>query len=890
MDLQGLHEQLNNIQSQLQNAMSTQSFVQPAPMQPNNQPFGFVDTASNFSQNLGNQVSQSFVAMNETTNSVSAQIQQLSTSMQMGAFKANEFAALEKVITVPLTRALLPPVSIDAGFKANFDDAGMFRSFFGQFGMFYDPNEDRMGRSEFQEKAAERWNSAEMQTSVTGGLLGLAGGTAGGAAIGGAVGAVFGGPAGWLAGAAGGWLIEEAVGGLYGFSQGLNIENERISKYVREGSFRFAGGQFSGAESNTIANAIQSIGQSKSSYAMGFRPLQIEGMVAEFTEGGGFDSIRSVEEYTEKVKQLVDSSQKVSHLLHTSLREATATMAQMEQAGITSSPLETQNLLLRLAGRAGIAGMTTEEMVGSAFTGASMVQGTGVNLQTGFMGMSDMNTLVGQSINMGYLGEAINQVGGKDKAAQLLFSHGMNLGTSPLGVALNAAGGTGVQYDLLAAISRGAGNINSREDMLGLLGSQDQYIESMGIQGLLGQKASQAAYMMDFMNLNITSAEQMRGFLMQTKIASSLPDADLLMGSWAGMSDPWKVIEAELNKAGDEADVNPGAFTRFVNWSAYKLDSTINKLRPMPSKGIVDFNRVVTEEGKTYTATEEDKAVYSKYTDATESLKEQMKDADKAATYFISRHGAFHGGNKEKTALADKLGYEGGYVELLYAMRDMPDSERKNMLIGLGGADSKLMADILDDYDSGDIKKALSIFSVARTKLADTRMSSQIEKDLEELPNKNRFTYAGDKKALLDDILNEADDLFTVKSTTGATKEFMQLRSAWKRAKSAGMTEEELGSYGLGSLQQGGYGLVLDTSISDVAAEAEATKFANMMQYGSGRRGEVNSAAAVEGSAAMIAMLRIPEVSKFLDLLARLIQSMNEQERLKAANNWGIKQ
>lgn len=875
MDLQGLHEQLNNIQSQLQNAMSTQSFVQPAPIQQGTQPFGFVDATANFSQNLGNQVSQSFVAMNETTNSVSAQIQQLSASMQMGAYKANEFSMLNQ-ITTPMTQALLPRTSIDSGQKASFDDAGMFRSFFGQLGMFYDPNESRMSRTEYQTLARERWNSAEMQTEITGGLLGL-----GADAIGAAIGTSIMPGVGTVVGAGIGLLAGEVVGGLYGFSQGLNIENERIANYVKEGSFRFAGGSFSRAQAGDIASHIQNIGQSYESYSRGFRPMQVEGMIAEFTEGGGFDYVRTAEEYKQKVDQLMETSQKVSHILHSSIKGAVDTMAQMEQAGITSSPIESLNLLSRLDGRAGIAGMTTGEMLNSAFMGASMVQGTGVNLLTGAMGLTDMNVLVGQAMNMGFLGaDTMAHVGGRDKAAQLLFSNAMSYGTSPIAVGLNAAGG-GIQYDMLSAMAQGAGNMTSRESILGVLGSQDQYIESMGIQGLLGQKLSQAAFMSDLYGLKPKTAEEMRGFLLSTNMASSLAEADLLMGAGAAMADgPGRAIGAQLEAETAAANIEPGRITKIVNGAAWAFDTTLNLFKSRDPKQYVNLEQLEIKKAESYTVSEEDKRFYDRFYHR--GAPKNPKDIENDIKFWVNAGGYDVTWNMdEKMEAAHALGYS-SYVEMMVNLEKMSPAERDNVLRRTGKVDEKLLSDMENDFDERGVKNAMSIYKVTQSNASSTRLSSQLKKDFETLPGEFVFSsnYDSNNKEYRE-FRKEAADVGEAKTPEEAKKELMELRALYRSSKNQAGLKDAFPDL----FENDGYADILKAQTDAIAVNRVDTMI-DALAYGKGPLGAVSSTNAMQGSTELTALLGRHEVRQFLELLQRLIQSMNENERLKIQQNY----
>ncbi len=875
MELQGVYDQLTQVQSQLTQAMNTQAFsaepIQAAPVSPAS--FGFTDTMPNFSQGIAAQTNNAFAMMNETFNSVGSQIQDLSKTMQLGAYKMNEMARLEQ-IAAPMGAMFLPNTNIDTAAKPSFSTMGMYQSFFSQFGVGWDPNDSAMTRAEYMEKAKNRFGSDEINSEVMGGILGVGAGLAATAAIG----LTMTGPLGWAVGIGAGFVAEEVTGGAYGFLRRGDIERERLGNYAREGSFRFAGGSFSRAEGAYIGSEIQGMFNSKEFFKRDMSQGQAEGIIAEYTEGGGFDSVQSAEQYVNKVSQLVENSQRVAQLLHTNLKTAAATMAQMEQAGIVDSPADALAMIYKLEARAGMAGLSTGEMLNLGFAGASMVQGTGIGFNTGATGIADIASSIGQSMHAGTMSSsALLHLGGTEKASQLLMQQALGMGTGSIGIALNAAGG-GLQYDIMGALGRGASNINSREDILQLMGSQTQFVDEMGVAGLSVQNLANAAYAQDLMQLKINTPEQMAAFLVQAKAAPNMEAAKVMMGSAESLS-PFAVASAEISKQNaDNTSQTSGAF--------YELKQAWKTAMYYGSKAMdfVSLNRGIDGFSKSYSidasdldfdVSAADKEDYQKFLASPGTWKETFNYVMFGTTikkdeedYLRESDISF---GEEAKKVAAKAGYS-NYLDLLVDLERVPEEERDKFLRGKGLSTRKERNEATLGLFNPKLQQAVRHHRASRQYEAMENVIGTLTKDFEGAPS--AANVDDPKLKALSKEIDDIRNLSPYSSTDELLTEFNDITAAGRRTGKSPM-----------ELSEEGYSMFNNhVMLKRLLTGQDRDPQTFLRSLAAGRSGDdstVGSASSYEGTDQLLNLLSDSRVRNFLEQLQGLAITMQDINRTR---------
>jgi hypothetical protein len=544
IDVTELPQQLEAIQAQLNVAMASQSFA-ATPVA--NQPFAAAASAAghSFSDGISNTVSQSFQGMTEANTAIAGQIQTASEAMRLGAYKFQNSLQLQGLMQ-PVGEFLTPDMSIDTIDPTSFADAGFFSSLGSSFGLGYDPNTAGMTRADYKRNAARRHGSAEVQGGMGAGLAGFAAGSVVGWGVGLAATAVGGPIFGAAAGFAADFVVDDIVGGAMRWGNRHNIERERLGGFIQGGSFRFAGGSFDQAEATQAAMGVQKIFDSKELSRLQISQAQAEGIISEFTAGGGFDSVRSAEEYTTKVDELVTSSQKVAQLLHTSLREATSVMAGLENGGITGTPVETLQLIQRMEARSGVAGMTTNEFMNIGMQGASMVQGTGIDFNTGFTGMQDATLAIRNAIATGAISQDfVRHAGGMGQAAGMINQIGFDFGSSPTGMVLQA-GGLPMGADFNSVLASAANNITNPQSLLGVIGGQNQWASEQGPLGLAVSRLDLIRQMSEVLQMPLNSMEEFTGFALRSGFASNPLEVQAMVA--ATSADPLSAAHTEFKR------------------------------------------------------------------------------------------------------------------------------------------------------------------------------------------------------------------------------------------------------------------------------------------------------------------------------------------------------
>lgn len=515
VDLSELPAQLQELQNQIDVMMGAQAFSTTPQVA---QPFA-APAMGGFSQSISNSVSQAFQATTNANIDIANQIATANQAAQLGAYKFQNALQIQGLMQ-PFGNAIQPSLGMNAVNPTDFTEAGFFRSFFGRMGLGFDPNEEGMTRADYISAADDRLNSMEMFGNVAGTMAGLTAGTIAGSLTG-----------NFALGIAADMAADFTIGAVPRFLNRHNAEQARLARYIKGSSTRFAGMPFTSDQALGAATNIQDIFDSREMQLMGIEQFQAENMVSTFTEAGGFDAVRTAEGYTQQVRSLLMTSQKVAQLLRTNLDDAVRTMGGLQSAGVTGDPTETLALVQGIEANAGVAGMTSAQFINAGYAGANMVQGTGIDFGVGFQGMLDANLTIRRGLANGAIDiDFIRHAGGQQQAAALINQAGYSYANSATGLALQAAG-LPLGTDFNTMLSTAAGNIGGATDLLSLLGSRNSFIEDNGPNVMAMSRMQGILQMMDQLGYDTTNREHIRGFMMGGGFANSDVEVDAAFAS-----------------------------------------------------------------------------------------------------------------------------------------------------------------------------------------------------------------------------------------------------------------------------------------------------------------------------------------------------------------------
>lgn len=282
---------------------------------------------------------------------------------------------------------------------------------------------------------------------------------------------------GTFVGEAVGSYLGEKVGGLADDTLGATILRDftygnKIKEYAWESSWRFLGGRFSRAESERIGENLASAQRSESLVGYDMRAGDISRVISEFTEIGGFDNVRSAQEYQTKAKTVIENHRKIMQTLKTTETEA---LALIKELSLLNPSGDIEGMATKLAISSYATGLTGREAIEFAKQSSEMVRGTGISMSSAFMGgLNTLELVRGALENKTISSELINQFGGIQNYALNLDRVGYNWAQSTSGLTQFAA----------ASAMGGFGNTIGMTPTQ-TMGAAVGYLMNGGIQGML---------------------------------------------------------------------------------------------------------------------------------------------------------------------------------------------------------------------------------------------------------------------------------------------------------------------------------------------------------------------------------------------------------------------
>jgi hypothetical protein len=247
-------------------------------------------------------------------------------------------------------------------------------------------------------------------------------------------------------------------------------DRSEIMDFLEASSFRYMGASgkdldtkygsgFNRKARGRIAESIKQVQLNDNRYDM----QELKGVLEGGTARGLFEGTQSADDFSAKFKELTTNLKSITRVLHQSLEEGLNTIKDLKEQGFRTpgaaySAVVSADILATASGR------TAAEMLSVGRQGAEMFRGSGINLATGSNFMQGMVSNLGMANNAGMLDkEALAQLGGVDRAAQLIASSSMQNMQSPMGrgilLGLTGAGG----LDASRAQSLMSGNMSIQD-------------------------------------------------------------------------------------------------------------------------------------------------------------------------------------------------------------------------------------------------------------------------------------------------------------------------------------------------------------------------------------------------------------------------------------------
>jgi hypothetical protein len=470
IDTSSLADQLQQVKSQIDQAMATYTFRTAMP-DPQPQSYAFPEARFVSQLNPGVGAGQ---AVDTGRAMVMQDMNSLYQSTRLGFHKFSQDA-----MNLALTSQLGMPGRITNYAELNmpnFNNMGVLRQGAAQFGFGYDPHM-ALGLGDYQRYAQNAFSDNGLSSFLRGSahmMLNTA--TAAGIAspILNYLGATT---SGAIAGGVSAVLTAPVLG--YEMARPDYEAYLNMRGAARDTSWRFLSGRFSNQESSRIAMEAVHFGRSENLLGRGMGLADVQETMRSYTEAGGFDFVHNSREFSSALKTIVESITQGSQALRMSRDEYARFHTQMTRMGLAGNTQEALGLQTTIAAQALGAGYTAQELTQFGLQSAEMVRGTGISLGSAFLGgaslLSDIRAMARSG---GISTETIQQMGGFENAASTVNRIGYQFGQSSAGFTLLAA-------ESYYGSNWNAANASPTEAMMGAIGrvgSPRDYLRMKGTQ------------------------------------------------------------------------------------------------------------------------------------------------------------------------------------------------------------------------------------------------------------------------------------------------------------------------------------------------------------------------------------------------------------------------
>ncbi len=669
LDTSEIQAQMVALQEQLNSSMGAQPFSTPVMPGPTFTSTAAVPTESpiasmpDFSANIAMHMAMSKVR--ESSDFAKEGMANISNAVYTGP--APQFVAQAPP---------LPDFSISYTGGPDIQNEGMFKTAWRSIGFGFDPNAG-MTRLEYNKQVAERLGSTEFAGNIAGLVAGGIGATA--------VGTAIGGPLGFVAGLA----TDLAIDATIGWMNQPNVDAERMGRYIQKTSWKFDSEEFSRSESFGIAKNLQSYFNTREFRDLELSRSQGEQIINTFTSVGGFDSVRTAQEYVDRSKELMATSQRISQLLQTSIEEATTTMGQLMQMGIVSTPTQAMELAYSIESKAGMAGMSKAEMLALSQTGL----GLGFSPNAGFTGLGDIAVDLRQSVVGGYLSRGdLAAVGGQSAAATMIAQGAASFGQTPLAITMALSQQAGMDPfssdNLLGTIAFGSSQISGPGDLLEALGGQKKWMSKIGPEalGMYQALTSVSKLRMTGINVDDLSVDALSQGMYMLGDYGSQEEARVGLGLLG--SNPFERERKEYqDMIKEQSAANQKNLVSELKGDWHSVQSWFGKVRPV----LGDFLRYSMGVGKPSSDVQpiqKDAKVDTRYSSITGEYMSLFEDNTEAAQEYIlmkTYEDPRRNGLTDRLAVQENLDNLGvsSEVELLQKLEGMDKNAQQRLLNSL---------------------------------------------------------------------------------------------------------------------------------------------------------------------------------------------------------------
>jgi hypothetical protein len=470
LDVSDLSAQLQQIRSQIDQAMGSQVFQNTSPSaQAASFAFPFSQVANNASLSAGQDIQSAAAAMNRGFVDTQAMLQ--ATRLGFQKFNNDVQTAFLTNVSQPMfmnaNGAMIPDVS-SRGMVAN--------ALTNVLGFGYDP---RMSITPGAYRRAAGYEVVAGSVNFTSELLGSFAGTAAGAKLGAGLGS-FGGPAGALIGGIAGSM----VGGLAYDAAATTILRDfdmasRTRDFAFNTSWRTLGGRMSRASAQDVGDFASTLARSPNLVGYEVSSGDVGRLTQEFAGMGGFDMTRTADEYKSTLKNMVENHRRLVQTLRISEKEALTVIKELNAYGMGNN---LSGMGTYLAATAYGAGYTSKEMLSFAQQAGEMVRGTGINMGAAFLYSTDALSRVKAGMAQGTISPVhVAQFGGAESYTLGMQRVGLDWATSTSGFT-----------QLAAAASLGGLSNTVGLGPTGTVSAAVGHLVSGGVAGMLAFQGTQA--------------------------------------------------------------------------------------------------------------------------------------------------------------------------------------------------------------------------------------------------------------------------------------------------------------------------------------------------------------------------------------------------------------
>jgi hypothetical protein len=292
--------------------------------------------------------------------------------------------------------------------------------------------------------------------------------------------------------------------------------NKMVSKYIQSSSRGFLGGSLNSSEADLISDQIAR----QQFSGKGYNRQELDNVLKEFTQSGGYDHIRSSEEYQRVTSNFFDQHRKVMQTLKLTSEAAAKMMGEVSSnLGVS----DFSGFSGQISNYATTTGMSNSAVLNIVSMGAEMSRGSGMDMLSAGLGTASLLQQTKAQAAAGLLSsEDIRQGGGLQNMALTQARGALNYSTSPIGL-LNAAATLGGSQGMLSLsgmgiqdrLSAAAGNLSSPGSFLSLAARQNAMRSEMGTQLMNLDQATMFASQANMVMGRPLSGDEFYGFLKQ---------------------------------------------------------------------------------------------------------------------------------------------------------------------------------------------------------------------------------------------------------------------------------------------------------------------------------------------------------------------------------------